>query len=408
MVDGDRTRAVEVAIDLRRLRGDVDGALAQALEDAAARTEARGFPLESFGPLSASVIWRLNRLYWERLPDWEAALGRRYDESLPGGGSDAAHPDAVGAAVERCWSLLRDLELRGALPATLYVLELAVGTGARAELWLDRFRALDAERGTGYCQRLRCLLGDIARPTLERVRERLRRHEGMVDARVVDALDPLRALVDLRGQVLYVHLTSIYDNFVCDELALREGEPYLVEARAYVPRAHAEQLAARHGARPEDVPRLAGELLAGGGPGLDFWRELWDALRLEERYAKISLEGMPRADEVDTEHLRALVADAPRDVRFHLSSGAAGSFARTLPLLHPRGFLEVQDLFVASLSDYLEGFRGPGKLDGSVVNWVNGPLLRVIADRAGYEVRFAPFRYRAGSKLSILTASRRA
>ena len=43
------------------------------------------------------------------------------------------------------------------------------------------------------------------------------------------------------------------------------------------------------------------------------------------------------------------------------------SFANTIPLLHPRGVLQVQDIFVERLNDYLHGFRGPGKMDGSIV-----------------------------------------
>src|SRR5205085_11241278 len=46
--------------------------------------------------------------------------------------------------------------------------------------------------------------------------------------------------------------------------------------------------------------------------------------------------------------------------------------------LHPRGYLHVQDIFVPAMGDYRQGFRGPGKLDGSVVTWVNGALLRAV------------------------------
>ena len=65
-------------------------------------------------------------------------------------------------------------------------------------------------------------------------------------------------------------------------------------------------------------------------------------------------------------------------MRFHISRGAGESFANTLPLLHPRGYLQVQDIFVSDMDDYRKGFRGPGKLDGSLVTWVNGALLRAV------------------------------
>ena len=76
-----------------------------------------------------------------------------------------------------------------------------------------------------------------------------------------------------------------------------------------------------------------------------------------------------------------ILKGAPDDLRFHLSSGALESFRNTLPLLHPRGYLQVQDIFVTDLNDYSMGFYGPGKLEGSIVSWVNGALLREVAER---------------------------
>ena len=55
----------------------------------------------------------------------------------------------------------------------------------------------------------------------------------------------------------------------------------------------------------------------------------------------------------------------------------------------------------------MHGFRGPGKLDGSFVTWVNGAFLHAVGARAGYHVNFAPFPYRKGSKTQILYTTRR-
>jgi hypothetical protein len=102
-----------------------------------------------------------------------------------------------------------------------------------------------------------------------------------------------------------------------------------------------------------------------------------------------------------------VLAEVPHDIRFHLSRGAAESFVNTAALLHPRGYLQVQDIFVTSIKDYAQGFRGPGKLDGSFVTWVNGAFLHAVGARAGYHVNFAPFTYRKGSKTQILYTKRR-
>jgi hypothetical protein len=91
----------------------------------------------------------------------------------------------------------------------------------------------------------------------------------------------------------------------------------------------------------------------------------------------------------------------------HLSTAALQSFVNTLPLLHPRGMFQVQDLFVRDLSQYQGAFRGPGKMDGSIVNWLNGPLFRMLADHLGYNVHLEPFRYREGSNTVVLTTSQK-
>jgi hypothetical protein len=106
-------------------------------------------------------------------------------------------------------------------------------------------------------------------------------------------------------------------------------------------------------------------------------------------------------------HLEDLLAEAPEDVRFHISRGAAESFANTLPLLHPRGYLQVQDIFVEAMDEYRKGFKGPGKLDGSLVTWVNGALLRAVGARAGYDVHFRPFTFRPGSKTTVMYTTQR-
>ena len=226
----------------------------------------------------------------------------------------------------------------------------------------------------------------------------------------LDALNPFRTLSFLRYKVLYVHLTNVYDNLPHDELVRRDSRIYLVEVRAYLPSERAQRIAETFGLMPHDLPSLVSRLLQVGpdvmsesSRGVAFWRAVWEAVRLEERLVALDdLSEVPLPAGLDQSHLENLLGEAPEDVRFHLSRGAAESFIHTVPLLHPRGYLQVQDIFVADMHEYRQGFRGPGKLDGSVVNWVNGALLRAIGARTGFDVHFAPFRYRPGSRTSIL------
>jgi hypothetical protein len=62
------------------------------------------------------------------------------------------------------------------------------------------------------------------------------------------------------------------------------------------------------------------------------------------------------------------------------------------------------DLFVDGIQGYRTTFRGPGKYDGSVVNWVNGPLLAHVGRKRGFDVDYAPFRHRAGGHIVTMTA----
>jgi hypothetical protein len=410
---GERAALAELAVDLRRTRSEslldeLAGALASV--GASARAIQDGVILEDWAPLGESSIWRFNRLFWQRLADWERQSGRGFEAALPSGRSDAHDPAAVADAVADFWTLLVELDKRGQLPAEIFALEIGVGSGTRAGLWLDRFKAIDEARATGFYPRLRFLLADYSMPALDRAMNAVAAHQDVVSMIALDALNPLRALSFLRYKILYVHLTNVYDNLPVDELVRRDGRLYLVEARAYLPGRVARSVSVDHGVDPSALPATVERLLETGPDlfgdrerGVRFWRAVWDGLCLEERLRLVEGSAdVPLPAGLHGEDLEELLEAAPADIRFHLSRGAVESFMNTVPLLHPRGYLQVQDIFVATMDEYRQGFRGPGKLDGSVVNWVNGALLRVVGARAGYDVHFAPFRYRPGSRTTIL------
>ena len=137
---------------------------------------------------------------------------------------------------------------------------------------------------------------------------------------------------------------------------------------------------------------------------VDFWRRTWEGLRLEERYAPLAGLDLYRiAPGVSGELLRPHL-ESGGDIRMHVNNGAMASFVDTLPLLHPYGRLLNHDLFVTDTHRYRTGFLGPGKYDGSVVNWINGPLLAHVGGRMGFDVRFEPFRHREGTNIVTMTA----
>jgi hypothetical protein len=403
----------EISIDLRQVDPRLTEHLGQAvrmLRNGASRASEDHLVLGEFAPWRDSIIWPFNRLFWQRLAAWQDHAKRGFEEALPSGGSDANHVQAVADSVADFWTLLRDMQTRDQLPPEIYAIEIGVGSGARARLWLDQFKALDSECGTGYYSRLRFLLGDYSPATLDTALAAVGPHAPICSVLAIDATNPFKTLSFLRFKILFVHLTNVYDNLSFDEIARRDGQLFIVEVRPYVSAPAARAIQTEFGIAPDQLADAMKRLLEFGPEsvgdlerGMVFWNCIWNALRLEER-----LRGLDEGEEghlpkgVSRSPLDDLLAEAPHDIRFHLSRGAAESFVNTVPLLHPRGYLQVQDIFVSAMKDYTYGFRGPGKLDGSFVTWVNGAFLRAVGARAGYDVHFAPFKYRKGSKTQIL------
>jgi hypothetical protein len=408
----------EIRIDSRRVES---GAFLETLRKAicsakaAEKGSAGRLYLEEFQSFRESIAWQFNRLYWQRLREWEAASGKPYEQALPGGKSDGHNSEAIADSVAEFWTLLKDLEARNQLPPEVFLLEIGVGMGTRARMWLDRFAQLDRERGTNFYPRLRFLLGDYSLSTLERSRSTVKEHLELCSSIALDALDPIKTLSFLRHKILYVHSTNTYDNLPDEEVVWRGNRIYWVWARAYLTGHDAARIAALCDVQPADITRTIHRLLDVGpeclpdrGKGMLFWMEVWKALRTEERLVDtLEMPDVPYPIGLSATQLEDILQDAPGELRFHLSTGALESFRNTLPLLHPRGYLQVQDIFVTDLHEYTMGFYGPGKLDGSIVNWVNGALLREVAERSGYNIHFVPFKYRPDSKTSILYTTQR-
>jgi hypothetical protein len=454
---------LEIAVDLRRCP-DIDLAsrtkeVLAAADRAAADRAATGtgadraadadrVALEDWVPGRDSCIWRFNALYWQALSQWEKATGREYEQALPGGESDARNQDAVRELILELFKVWDDLDARQALPEELYIVELGVGNGNQARTWLDAFAELDVARGRDYYHRLHYLMGDYSPHVLERARKAVAHHGDRVNALVLDAVHPAHTLGFLAGKAFLVYISNLYDNLPSDEVACIDGRMYQVEVRAYLGSAAARRIAETYGlagassqptspdrppgasAGPTNPDRPPGELdalidrLLRLGPELlsvslpdhfpdaeravAFWRDVWEALRLQERY--VPMEGLDMyqiSPTLSGEILRP-VLEAAGDIRMHVNNGTLSSFADTLPLLHPYGGrLQCHDLFLTDRRQYRTGFYGPGKYDGSVVNWVNGPLLQLIGHRRGFDVRFSPFKQRPSANVKTLTAQAR-
>jgi hypothetical protein len=382
--------ALEIALDLRRCAdADLPAVIGQLLREHADPATSSRMPLEPWVAMARSCIWRFNALYWQALSFWEQATGREYEQALPGGESDARNTAAVRELILELFKVWDDLDTRGALPAELYVVELGVGNGNQAKTWLDEFVTLPAAHGRDYYRRLQHLMGDYSPHVLGRALKAVVHHSDHVTALVVDATHPAVSLGFLRGKAFLAYVSNVYDNLPSDELVRIGGRTYRVEVRAYLPGADVQHIAAGISAPPDRLPdivskllRLGPELLCEAMPqhfdsaerAVVFWREVWAAL------------------------------DSTGDIRMHVNNGALSSFAETLPLLRPFGRLQCHDLFLTDIRQYRAGFFGPGKYDGSVVNWINSPLLHRVGSRSGFDVQIASFAGRPSSNIKTLTA----
>jgi hypothetical protein len=410
--------ALELALDLRRAK-EPGFAAAVAAALAGPDRDTGRVPLEPWRPASESCLWQFNTLYWQALSRWEEATGREYEQALPGGRSQARDPQTAGDLIRELLRVWDELDARRALPEELYVVELGVGNGSQARTWLDEFAELDARHGRDYYRRLQYLMGDYSAHVLERARKAVAHHGDKVSSLVLDATRPQLTLGFLREKAFCVYISNVYDNLPTDDLATIRGRPYLVEVRAYLRRADAARIARRHHTRASELAplihrllRLGPDLLAEaapdrfGGPreAVAFWQDVWAALRLAERYVPLDgLDAYQVCPGVTGDILRPLL-ESRGDVRMHVSNGALASFAGTLPLLHPFGRLQCHDLFLTGPDGYHTGFHGPGKYDGSVVNWVNGPLLALAGNRRGFDVQIAPLPGHPGANVKTLTA----
>lgn len=408
----------DIAVDLRQIQPEtMRQSLSEALNGAGpdALQKPRRVYLESFTPMRSSIIWTFNSVFWKYLPIWEQSSGKGYEKALPGGQSDGHNVQAIQDSINEFWEQLHKIDSQHLLPPEIYILEIGVGTGERARRFLEGFRTLDCEKGTLYYPKLRFLAADYSVATLNRVMETLEAHRQLTTFVEVEAMNPFKALSHLRYKVMLITLSNVYDNLPTDELVLRDGKLFFIEVQAYVSAAEVQRICEKYVIPVERFEQSVHRLLQDGPgsfetleQGMGFWREVWAAVRLEERLVSahnLSEAHLPNG--MKPSYIEGLIENAPANIRFHLSSGATESFINTIPLLHPRGCLQVQDIFVEKLTDYLHGFRGPGKLDGSIVNWVNGALLEVVGAQSGYDVHFAPFKYRKGSKTSVLYTTQR-
>jgi hypothetical protein len=409
----------EIAIDARRAK-DMDRAtLVELITDRLQKALGiipdvhQCLHLESWVRPSKSVMWSFNRAYWRHLAAWDTTFQKDYAAALPGGVSDGTNPDFWGAQISTFLDSLDRLDAWSELPDEIHVLELGVGDGEQALVWLDTFAAQCRERGRDYVSRVRYLMADYSPHVLERASERVKDYAAQVQGIELDFRNPMNGLEHLQGKVLFAHTCNLYDNLPTDEIMRVGDNAYEPLVRASITPPEVEELAAKHGVSGEEIIGKVQDIIRNGPDSMPepagavhFWADVWDAIHLEEIYVEIASPSSLRLAPTAEAHLDLLLEDMPDWTRVHRSTVAVESFAQTLQLLHHEGVIVAQDLFVRDLNQY-GLYRGPGKLEGSIVNWLNGPIFEVVGERLGFKVDVEPFAYREGSNTAVLTARHR-
>lgn len=406
----------EVAIDVRRAKDIPYEELVREIVDRLSKALGlipdvhECIHLEDWVRPTKSVAWAFNRSYWHHLAAWDETFERDYAAALPGGVSDGTNPLFWKPQIESFLDTLDRLDDWSELPEHIHVLEFGVGDGQQAKVWLDAFAAACRDRGRDYLDRVRYLMADYSPHVLARASERVRDYAPLVSSLELDFRNPIHGLADLRGKVLFAHTCNLYDNLPTDELMRVGDRAYEPLVRASITPAEIHALAETHQVAEDELVSTIQRILRHGpehfsdiASGVRFWSDVWDALHLEEIYEEIPAPASIRvAPSIDL-HLDELLEELPEWTRVHASTVAVESFAQTLALLHPDGVVIAQDIFVRDVSQY-SAFRGPGKLEGSIVNWLNGPVFQRVGERGGFRVSLTPFGYREGSNTVVLEA----
>jgi hypothetical protein len=409
----------EIAIDVRRAKDMEYDTLVRDIVDRLSKALGlipdvhECIHLEDWVRPSKSVIWSFNRSYWRHLGAWDETFEKDYAAALPGGVSDGTNPIFWSEQVDTFLDTLDRLDEWSELPEEIHVLEFGVGDGHQARVWLDEFARACAVRGRDYLDRVRYLMADYSPHVLTRALDTVAAYARLVECLELDFRNPIHGLADLRGKVLFAHTSNLYDNLPTDELMRVGDRAYEPLVRASITPREIAELSITHGvpqgelvARVQQVLRHGPEAFGDVASGVRFWSDVWDAVHLEEIYEEIPAPAALRiAPSVDL-HLDELLGDLPEWTRVHASTVAVESFAQTLAVLHHEGVIIVQDLFVREISQYA-AYRGPGKLEGSIVNWLNGPIFQLVGQRGGFNVTVEPFAHREGSNTVVLSARSR-
>jgi tetratricopeptide (TPR) repeat protein len=353
---------------LRRLVGAGGGSALEALQNVALEpTE-----LEDFRPLGECLEWRLSQVYWAR------------SGIIPFVRNDVPYlVNNTGRLSENAAKLAFAAlnEIRSSLPERIVILELGAGTGLHARYFLDAFAALSRAEGSDLYDRLTYVVSDRFDGTVAGWTQQglFAEHEAHVAPRVCDAQRPGALALPGGGPAPPLGAPVVaFCNYVLDVL------PATIARRAP---AGLEQLCVR-----THVTGGPAVLQAAGFESLDQARALCASSRPEDLARLLPL--LPRLD-VETAFRpwtpaagdERTLADAipPEGERAIVNAAAVTSLRALLELLHPSGFVLIND-YGPVRSEDVAGHLTLQRYGGSVAMGLSFPLLERVLAASGFIV----------------------
>ena len=292
----------------------------------------RPLVLEPFRPLGQSLEWRVGSTYWARRGA-RAFTSNEVPHFVTNDGVRAAR------AAEVLFATCEAAERAGTLAAEVRVLEVGIGLGLHAKLFLDHFRALCIDAQRDYYGRLVYLATDYSAKMVTDARSRgvLDEHEGRVRFARLDVLQPERLLDDEgrpAGEVSGLY--AVFANYVLDTLPMTQlvrSESRWLELMVESRIDDVAQLEAR-GVRVEE---LQAEIRGDGGH--DKLQSVFDLVRVTRAYCSTEIAAQPFAAH--------LVGYAERlgdgALAINHAHGAVKALLALLGVLRSDGFVLVND-----------------------------------------------------------------
>jgi tetratricopeptide (TPR) repeat protein len=348
------------------------GTLGQAAVASLGRARGERLVVQDFCPFPQSREWELGQAY---LREKGSQAFLRDVAPVPHVVNNDGNLSLAGAQL--LFTALREAEQEEKLEDEIRVLELGVGVGLFARLFLDAFRALCRQHAADYYDRLVYVAGDYSDRMLRDAGRHgtFAGHPGRYLLRVVDALNPVEGLGQDRTGRDWPPYRAVFLNYLLDCLPAA-----VLEDAPEGPRQLCVRTCLARGLDPErDTPfGLDGLLARAQSTDPAARRELlavFPLLAADYAFRPVDLASVPHAE------FALAFAKSEEISQVVHSYGAIQCLDQLLPLLHRQGFILVNDYGQVDTSEGA-GFEHQ-RFSGSTFVGLNFPLLRAYFTQAG-------------------------